>query len=247
MSIDPYSAALQQWSGVPPLQIVRHPRRRRVGLYRTDGALQIRIPARLSVRRWQDWLVEHHDWLRHNAATLLRQVPAVQAMPLVEGALLPIEGQLRPLRWRTAQHAYVTTKILPLQIDVCGAVLHGAARERIRASVHAAYRRHALVRWTPRIHAAAAQLGVTVQRIRITDPATRWGSCSARGTIALNWRLLAAPRWVADYVIWHEVCHLRHMNHSAKFWALLATYTPHVAAARAWLRCCGETLRQVVD
>ena len=73
-------------------------------------------------------------------------------------------------------------------------------------------------------------------------PRSRWGSCSANGTISLNWRLVQTPEMVRDYIIYHELMHLREMNHSARFWALVATLTPEVEAPRAWLRTNGARL-----
>src|SRR5947209_4978659 len=73
-------------------------------------------------------------------------------------------------------------------------------------------------------------------RIRIGDPRSRWGSCSTRGTLSFSWRLVMAPSWVADYVVVHELCHLRQMNHSRRFWQLVDEAYPSRRAAQAWLK-----------
>ncbi len=65
----------------------------------------------------------------------------------------------------------------------------------------------------------------------IRDPRTRWGSCSSSGSLSFSWRLVLAPEDVLDYVVWHEVCHLREMNHSPRFWALVAGTAPATRAA----------------
>lgn len=74
-----------------------------------------------------------------------------------------------------------------------------------------------------------------VMNVTIRSQRTRWGSCSSRKTISLNWRLILTPDWVSDYVIYHELAHLTHMNHSRKFWELVADYFPDYKNAEKWL------------
>ena len=88
----------------------------------------------------------------------------------------------------------------------------------------------------------AEALGVRWSRIEIRDQRSRWGSCSTRGTLSFNWRLVLAPFEVLDYVVVHELCHLREPNHSPRFWALVAGRRPDWSASRDWLREHGEEL-----
>lgn len=84
--------------------------------------------------------------------------------------------------------------------------------------------------------------GGTYSRITVRDQKTRWGSCSARGTLSLNWRLMLAPPSIADYVIVHELCHLTYMNHSADFWRKVESVYPDYRTARKWLKDHGNDL-----
>ncbi len=88
----------------------------------------------------------------------------------------------------------------------------------------------------------ARALGVCYERIAIRGQRTRWGSCSSRGTLSFNWRLALAPRSVLDYVVVHELCHLREPNHSPRFWALVEQRRPGWRADRDWLREHGAEL-----
>lgn len=81
----------------------------------------------------------------------------------------------------------------------------------------------------------ASRLGLSFRRIAIRDQRTRWGSCSSRGTLSFNWRLVLAPLEVAEYVVVHELCHLREPNHSPRFWELVAAARPGYREQRRWL------------
>ena len=88
----------------------------------------------------------------------------------------------------------------------------------------------------------AQVLGVSFSRIDVRGQRTRWGSCSSRGTLSFNWRLVLAPVEVLDYVVVHEVCHLREPNHSPRFWRLVAERRPEWRRHRDWLRVHGAEL-----
>ena len=91
----------------------------------------------------------------------------------------------------------------------------------------------------------AESAGLALRRVTIKDTSSRWGSCTANGTVMFSWRLVMAPPSVQDYVVGHEVAHLRHMNHSAAFWSLTDQLTPYRAAANAWLAAHGAGLMRV--
>ncbi|MDQ3609299.1 MAG: M48 family metallopeptidase, partial [Actinomycetota bacterium] len=98
------------------------------------------------------------------------------------------------------------------------------------------YRRAARAEVAQRLDAAVAALDTAYTRLTIRDQRTRWGSCSAEGAIAINWRLLLGPSEVLDYVVWHEACHLVIHDHSPAFWVLLEASAGDQRQARRWLR-----------
>ena len=95
----------------------------------------------------------------------------------------------------------------------------------------------------PRVWELARQHGLTVQRVTVRNQKSRWGSCSRRGTISLNWRLIQTPELVRDYIILHELMHLRQMNHSDRFWQEVAAVCPNYQAAEQWLKEHARLLR----
>jgi predicted metal-dependent hydrolase len=94
----------------------------------------------------------------------------------------------------------------------------------------------------PRLLAIAADLGLRVRKVSVRNQRWRWGSCSPTGHICLNWRLVTMPPAVRDYVIIHELMHLRRLDHSRKFWTLVAGACPGYQDARRWLREHGRSL-----
>jgi predicted metal-dependent hydrolase len=113
---------------------------------------------------------------------------------------------------------------------------------RVPATERLALRRRAAAELPSRLAERAVSLGLTIARVSIRDQRTRWGSCGPNGHITLNWRLVLMPDWVCDYVLVHELMHLRRRDHSAAFWALVATASPQYEDARVWLRVHGPSL-----
>ena len=95
----------------------------------------------------------------------------------------------------------------------------------------------------PRLLELAARHDLAVARVSVRNQRSRWGSCGPDGHISLNWRLVQMPEWVRDYVLIHELMHLRRMDHSPDYWAHVAAAYPEYEAARAWLRTHGRSLR----
>ena len=111
-----------------------------------------------------------------------------------------------------------------------------------RAQIERWYRRMAREEVVPLLDEAVDALGVDYTSLRIANQRTRWGSCSTNGAMSFNWRLLLAPPEILDYVVWHEACHLVHMDHSQRFWSLLERHLPDYRTPRRWLRDNGATL-----
>lgn len=177
------------------------------------------------------FLERHRDWL-HDAV-------ARQAEPvlLTIGAELPFRGA----SWRieaAAGTAGVTealdrrTLLVGGRVETAPARIAAFLKEAARARLVACSRRH------------ADRLGVDYARIAIRDTRSRWGSCSSTGALSYSWRLILAPDAVLDYVAAHEVAHLRELNHSSRFWAIVDGLDPNWRANRDWLRTHGADLHR---
>jgi predicted metal-dependent hydrolase len=142
---------------------------------------------------------------------------------------LGAELTLVPQRGRTRAHRRGDQLLVPMGPE------GDAALERW-------YRRQARAEIGARLDAATARWGTPYHGLTIRSQKTRWASCSSRGHMSFNWRLLLAPEAVLDYVIEHEVCHLERMDHSPRFWALLESRVPDWSEHARWLRRYGATL-----
>jgi predicted metal-dependent hydrolase len=158
---------------------------------------------------------------------------AVREAVAARGASVPYLGSelaLRPQPGRSRVHRRGDELLVPADpAEAAGAI------ERW-------YRRAARDEIAPRLDAAVAALRCDYTTLTIRNQRTRWGSCSSSGALSFNWRLLLAPAPVLDYVVWHEACHLRVMDHSPGFWSLVATHCPAYRQHRRWLRLEGNTL-----
>lgn len=193
-----------------------------------DGRVTLTLPARARERDALAFLRERAEWLR----AVLARLPAPEAV--APGALLPVEGVVRRL---------VAADLRAPRLDG-ERLMVPAAGGRAGPAVAAWLRLLARQRLGAACSTHAAALGVRPARIGLGDPRSRWGSCSARGTLTFSWRLAMAPPAVLDYVAAHEVAHLVEMNHGPGFWALVAARVPDHARHRTWLGREGRALHR---
>jgi predicted metal-dependent hydrolase len=209
---------------------VRHsPRasRVRVTVDPTHG-VEVVLPRRAPEREAAAAIRELRPWIERRLAELERTRAAVAA----RGETVPYLGQvlrLIPEPGRTRVHRRDLELLVP------------AGKDR-RPALERWYRRAARTEITTRLDRACALTSSSYSHLTIRGQRTRWASCSHNGAMSFNWRLLLAPEPVLDYVIWHEVCHLEVMDHSPRFWALLARHCPSYRQHVRWLRRHGGTL-----
>jgi predicted metal-dependent hydrolase len=218
-----------------PAQVAwrRSTRARRVSL-RIDpreGTVVVTLPTRAGRNAGVALLMSHADWVTDRLAAL----PA--AVPFADGAFVPFLG--RPHRIRHLPEARGAAWCAGDEICVTG------RPEFLSRRVTDFLRAEALRRLRALAVTKAALAGLTPRRIAVKDTQSRWGSCASDGAIAFSWRLVMAPGFVQDYVVAHEVAHLRHMNHGPRFWALVNRLTPYTAEAVPWLRGEGARLLRV--
>jgi len=217
-----------------PVAVRIHPRARRLKL-RLDpvrAMLLLTCPPRSSRRAALDWAAGQRGWVEAQLAD------ADPGRPMVPGAFIPVEGHDTRLEWVDGGPRTVMARD--------GVLTCGGPPEAFSRRIEAWLRARARALLSADTAEAARRAGVTVRRVSIGDAGTRWGSCSASGSIRYNWRLVLAPPEVRRWVVAHEVAHRLHMNHGPAFKALEAElFEGDAEAARLLLRRLGPGLKRV--
>jgi predicted metal-dependent hydrolase len=217
-----------------PIEIrpIRGARRLRLRYDEGRGILKLTCPPRTSRRSALTWALDQREWIETQIA---RSLPGE---PFLPGAVIPVLGSDRRLMWAESEPR---APCLDLETLRCGGPASGFER-RIATFL----KRLALDTMAADVAEFAAAAGATPKGVSVGDAGTRWGSCSSDGRIRLSWRLILAPPESRRYVAAHEVAHLVHLNHGAKFKALeAALFGPGLAEAKAALRRVGPRLRRL--
>jgi predicted metal-dependent hydrolase len=213
---------------------VRHPRARRYVLrLLADGTPRVTIPRRGSRREAERFLEAQRDWVARQRASLVARLAGRPPRTWREGHTLLLRGSTHALlRADEGARGAVRLDDRALVVTPRG----GRESEDLRPTVTAWLWQLAKLELPPRLLALARLHGLNVRSVTVRNQRTRWGSCAPDGRISLNWRLVQTPPAVCDYVLLHELMHLRQANHSARFWRLVADACPDYQAARHWLR-----------
>jgi hypothetical protein len=216
------------------LQLTVSPRARVLRL-RVDprtGAVSLTVPRRVSQRKALEWAAEHRPWIE---AQLAKIAPPERLGP---GSVVPLYDRPHPIDWSVER-----SRIVRLEE---GRIVAGGPLDGLEGRVLRWLKRHALDILTRETAEYAEKAEVTVSKVAVGDPLSRWGSCSSTGGIRYSWRLILAPDPVRRATVAHEVAHRVHMHHGPEFHALVAElFEGDPAPARAWLRRNGAALHRI--
>lgn len=233
---------------LPSYTIRRSTRARRSRLTVTEqGQAVVVLPLRASEREAGDLVARHQRWIaRHVERIAARRTAIAARLGLGAGREILFGGVAHRVvditsldgRSRSSVELHPGTIVVRRSsaekrstAQVLEAWLRGQARRAIEA----------------RVSARSAEMGIAVGSISIRDQRTRWGSASRRGHLSFSWRLLMCPPQILDYVVVHEIAHLRAAGHTKAFWRLVARYFPDTAGARRWLREHHDEIQHALD
>jgi predicted metal-dependent hydrolase len=204
----------------------------RLRIDRRTGDVILTVPRRVSQKRALEWAAGHRAWIEAQLAKV------GSAAPLGPGSEIPLFGVPHRVDWAAARPR--TPRLEGQRIVV------GGPAEGLEGRLTRWLARTALQLLDAETREFAAKAGVSVARIGVGDPVSRWGSCAASGAIRYSWRLILAPGWVRRATVAHEVAHRVHMNHGAQFHALVETLLgADPKPARLWLRREGAGLHRI--
>jgi predicted metal-dependent hydrolase len=216
---------------------LRRSSRRSIGFMIDDDGLRVTAPRRVTladvdnaIRAKQRWIVA--KLLERGERRALRSEKA--PLRWVDGAQLPYMGGDITLRLQEAARSHCTYNEEARELSV--GVVPGLSEWQLKERVRLWFQAEAKRLFGERLDHFAGRLGVSYKAYALSSAGTRWGSCTVAGNIRLNWRLIHYPLPLIDYVVAHELAHLREMNHSPQFWATVATVYPDYDGARLALR-----------
>ena len=214
-------------------RLIRAKRRTIALILERDGSLTVRAPKRATLQDIHGFIQEKEKWIERSREKL----KAIVTGPKKEFA----DGETFLFLGKEYELRLVPSQRQTLHFN-SGFKLKASARPRGEAVFTAWYKSQALTVFTERVTHYANLHGFSPRQVKVTSAKTRWGSCSANGTINFTWRLVMAPLEVIDYVVIHELVHLRVKNHSPRFWKLVESLCPELKRHRKWLREHGEKL-----
>lgn len=234
---EPRTLAVKIGSAIYTVQLRRHRRARRYTLRIHPSARQaiLTMPPRGNLADAKDFAQRHGAWI----AARLGGLP--KAVPFAPGTLVPLRATAHKIVHRAGERGtvWVETRDSGEKIlCVAGGVEH--IERRVLDFLKREARRelsNASLRY-------AQELGVKVKRLTVRDQSSRWGSCTSAGVLSYSWRLILAPPYVLDYLAAHEVAHLVEMNHSPRFWKVVARICPQTERAKKWLDTHGNDLHR---
>jgi predicted metal-dependent hydrolase len=234
---EPATLLVKHGSQVFAIRLRRHRRAKRYTLriHPTDREAILTMPPRGTLKDAREFAEVHGGWI----AARLGRLP--KAAPFQPGTIVPLRGVPHRIVQRSGERGTVWTetrdsgeKIICVAGDVefTDRRVHDFLKREARRDLQKSAQEH------------AQALGVRVRRISIRDQSSRWGSCTSAGSLSFSWRLILAPPYVLDYLAAHEVAHLVEMNHSPRFWRVVARICPSAERAKKWLDTCSNDLHR---
>ncbi len=220
-------------------RVRRNARARRIWIRLEEGeGLVVVFPRWGSLSTAAELLRRNKEWVLQ-AIKKHEERMAIAPPPLGKGRTLMYRGRIMGLRVQSVACPGPAVKFsrgefivrLPNSESPVGEVLETWYRQRAEVVIGR------------RVAYFAKRLGLKPKKVAVKNQKSRWGSCSSNGGLNFNWRLLLAPPGVLDYVVIHELCHMRHPDHSERFWALVSRYCPFFGKYRGWLQEYGPLLR----
>lgn len=204
----------------------------------------VRAPKYLALKTVTDIIQTKSDWITKKSAEMQLKREEKPVRKYVDGEYILYLGRSYLLNIRVDKSRKKSSVLLKgdvIEVTLSGKSSNSQA-EAVQKLLVLWYKEQALDYIQERVEYYSGQCSEKPKEIIVKEQKRRWGSCSQKGVIRFNWRCVMAPTEVFDYVIVHEMCHLRHMNHGENFWKMVRTIMPDYLEKRAWLKCNGYRL-----
>lgn len=213
-------------------ELIRSKRKTLAVMVTEQGTVQVRAPLRLPEKQIREFVRKHRGFILETVQQRQLAWQEKQSFSVTEGDVLWVFGREYPVRF--AERARFTGEFFEIPTGDF---------ETVKGQIVREYKRLAKA-WIPkRVGEIARGIGVEPSSVRINSARTRWGSCSGRNALNFSWRLVFADLDTIDYVIIHELCHIRHHNHSRNFWEMVASFAPQYKTFQQHLKQISERLQ----
>lgn len=216
-------------------QLIRSDRRTIGITVERDRRVVVRAPLRARAETIHAAVERKRFWIWQKLQDPRKRVVSPQLKEIVSGESFLFLGQSRPLN-------LIKSDVEEFHFAGDHFKLSLASRRHARSIIRDWYQAAAKTHIVPRVAVLAKSLGLQFKRISVRDLRYRWGSCTPRGSLIFNWRIVQAPPVVIDYIVVHELAHLLEQNHSPAFWNIVAVQVPSWKKARNWLKVNGGRL-----
>lgn len=203
------------------------------------GSVLVVAPERVSIRRLDAIVTRKAEWIAWRIRRARDYAPLPSPREFVSGESVLYLG--RHYRLKVDRHARGEAKLRGGWLHV-SAASNGQQAVQVRAALVSWFRRHAAERFPQRVEVWRSKVGVPMPRVIVANQQKRWGSCDQRGVIRLNWRIMQVPMRLIDYVVVHELVHLRHRGHGRDYWQAVGRVMPDYERRREELRWRGVGL-----
>lgn len=221
--------------------IARSARRRSISIEIRAGKVVLRAPIDVADSVLLAFLQQKMAWVKRKVAEQQTRALVIPERHYAEGLLLPFMDQTLSLVIGIGKVAAVQRVDNNLHVLLSNRSAH-PREQQIKRLVSRWYEQQALQLLTQKTLMLSSSLNLSCTQVTIKATRSKWGHCTSRGAIQYNWQILLAPEPIVDYLVVHEVSHLRHPNHSAEFWGLVASICPDFKQRRAWLKHQGSQL-----
>jgi len=202
--------------------ILRRAKRRTIGLTIDHRGLRVGAPPRASIKEVESLILRHGTWVTEKLDEW-RTRQHREVLKITDGMRLPLLGQSLEVRLALGANRSLWNDLTPPDLALTLTLFLRSPDDAARV-LEKALRKRALDLFGERLSLFAAAMGLALPPLSLSSARTRWGSCSLKTGIRLNWRLIHFPPHIVDYVVVHELAHLREMNHSSRFWKIVEHY-----------------------
>lgn len=231
-----------------PYSLRRSERAKKTRIVVTADKIEVVAPPKVPERKIKAFVEAQQDWIRDavkRVASRTRTVTGMAPAHYGEGAQIPYQGRHLPLAIKPTQAKTLRVQLLAeaqFMVYLPTTLADSDSSEHIKNALERWMKQQAKLHAVNMIAKHADKYALRPRGLRIKTQKSRWGSCGPKNDVNLNWLLMLAPPLVMEYVVVHELCHIKHKNHSKDFWQLVAEHMPDYLQHRRWLKQHGASV-----